>query len=446
MSPETDLHQQFFDMLMHSQYWPAADMAAYQQSQLEQLLRHARAEVPFYERRLDPIFRADGSIDWGKWQDLPILTRGELVRHGDAMRARVLPKGHGNVAKYSSSGSTGPAVTVWHSESASMAGRSAVFRAHRWHDVDWSLPLIAWMGDDPDVAVWPVGSNYGHWGPPWVEKSPGGEMLVINRATDMGKALEFISRNKAAYLTGRPKSFQALALAARRLGLHIPLRGLLAFSTGIADDERADCTEAFGAKIWSAYSSKEANLMAYQCPSGTHFHASAEISMLEILDEAGRPVPPGEMGRVVVTPFFNAAQPLIRYDQGDLAIAGAPCNCARTLPVIERIVGRSTNLFRFPDGTSMAPWIPEGYRTLLGAQYWQVAQIGPLSVEIRYVPAQVANHDEAAFAEMVRQRIRPDLTVSFRRLAGIGRIEGGKFIEYVCELRESAYAPAGQPS
>jgi phenylacetate-CoA ligase len=60
----------------------------------------------------------------------------------------------------------------------------------------------------------------------------------------------------------------------------------------------------------------------------------------EILDDADRPCAPGEVGRVVVSTLHNYAMPLFRYDLGDLAEVGPPCECGRTLPVLNRIVGR----------------------------------------------------------------------------------------------------------
>jgi phenylacetate-CoA ligase len=42
MSATQDFQHQFFDMLMQSQYWPEEVMVAYQRSQLQQLLRHAK--------------------------------------------------------------------------------------------------------------------------------------------------------------------------------------------------------------------------------------------------------------------------------------------------------------------------------------------------------------------------------------------------------------------
>jgi len=46
-------------------------------------------------------------------------------------------------------------------------------------------------------------------------------------------------------------------------------------------------------------------------------HVSADLVLVELVDDDGTPVPPGEEGRVVVTPFYGYATPLIRYDLGD---------------------------------------------------------------------------------------------------------------------------------
>ena len=60
-------------------------------------------------------------------------------------------------------------------------------------------------------------------------------------------------------------------------------------------------------------------------------HVNAESVLVEVVDDAGRPVAPGQSGRVVVTPFGSTPMPLIRYDQGDIVVAGM-CMSVRTMP------------------------------------------------------------------------------------------------------------------
>ena len=427
-----DLQRQYYEMLMESQYWSPEQMLAYQRSQLEQLLRHARAQVPFYEHRLDAVFARDGDINWDRWGEIPIVKRTDLLEHRDEMLARELPPGHGPTRDFTTSGSTGAPVTVTTTRIAGIALRASRWRMNRAQSMDWSRHVVEWMGE-ADSTAWPNGLSAGRWGPNWLPEATG-EVLHIHRTTPPDRVLEFVKRRGAAYLTGRPKSLQYLALDAIARGAPVPLSGLLCFGTAVADDERADAIAAFGAPMWSLYSSKEGAQIAFQCPDD-QLHINAEAVSVEIVADDDSPARPGEIGRVVITPLYNTAQPLIRYEQGDLAVAGTRCNCGRTLPTLQRVMGRVTNLFRFPDGAKVAPSVPDHFRTVLGAKYWQIAQVGPLDLEVRYVPFPGTVPEEDEFAAVVRRHIhRSDVRISFSRHETLERANGGKFVQYVCEL------------
>ena len=80
-------------------------------------------------------------------------------------------------------------------------------------------------------------------------------------------------------------------------------------------------------------------------------HVNHENILIEIVNDDDQPCAPGEFGRVIVTPFFGTALPLIRYDQGDCG-GNAPGLRLRhgTLPILKNIEGRQDQLFRLPDG------------------------------------------------------------------------------------------------
>lgn len=431
----TGLVQQFHEMLMESQYWSPQALAEYQRSQLSQLLRHARAQVPFYARRLDPVFTPTGEINWSRWYEIPIVTRADLIERRQSMQARELPAGHGARYEATTSGSTGVEVTTTHNGLANMANRAAMFRHYRRHSIDWSRTMAAWYGDVRSEAAYPEGHVGGPWGPDWEPSARAGRFVRANRFATAEQALELYGRYDAAYFTGRGKTAQALALEARRLGSAQKFDAVLGFATAILPDEREDCATIFGARMMGLYSSKEGHGMAHECPSGPHYHINEELALVEILDERGHPTPVGEVGRVVVTPLLSTAQPLIRYEQGDLAVPGAACACGRTLKVIERVVGRTMHLFRFPDGSTVAPIIPDNARPLIGAKYWQIAQVGPLEIEVRYVANTPGYRgDVQALADIVRSRTHPDAEVRIVERATLERVDGGKFIEYVNEL------------
>lgn len=104
MATESGLQRQFFQMLMESQFWSPKALENYQRSQLAQLLRHARKNVPFYEHRLDAVLEPNGDIDWDRWHEIPIVRRRDMIDHRTAMQARELPPGHGPTGSIETSG------------------------------------------------------------------------------------------------------------------------------------------------------------------------------------------------------------------------------------------------------------------------------------------------------------------------------------------------------
>lgn len=104
--------ERIFKMLMESQYWSPTEMPAYHRSQLEQLLRHAKASVPFYETRLDCLFRHDGTIDWSRWKEVPMLTRTDLRDNGSSLKSVAPPPHHGGPHITHTSGSSGIPVSI----------------------------------------------------------------------------------------------------------------------------------------------------------------------------------------------------------------------------------------------------------------------------------------------------------------------------------------------
>lgn len=433
MSQPRNLQHEFYDMLMESQYWLPETMLAYQRSQLSQLLRHARANVPFYEKRLDAVFTATGDINWDRWSEIPIVTRADMAERRESMLAREVPKGHGYSGTNSSSGSSGIPIQITNNRLTVLAANANRWRSHRWHNLDWSQVYAARDGVS-DKAAWPSGELIGPWGPPWETNAAAGRAFRLSRMASLEQSLDFITRTGAAYFSTGPKTLHAMALEAERLGMKVALDCVLVHGEGMDAADAAAIRRAFGARTLEHYSSKEAGQMAYPCPDAPGFHINAESVLVEIVDESGNATPAGSTGRVVVTPFYSTAQPLIRYDQGDLAMAGRPCGCGRGLPHISSIEGRRTVIFTHPDGRSVAKLLPETARQALRCTFWQIAQVGPLAFEIRYVPGRDDDPaDEKAAEDIFRRQYFDDVELAFVATAHIPLTDAGKHVEYVNE-------------
>lgn len=103
---------------------------------------------------------------------------------------------------------------------------------------------------------------------------------------------------------------------------------------------RSDVQDMFGMRIRQGYGTADVGCIAYECLELGGMHLSGRC-FVEICDPiTGRPLPLGELGEVVVTPF-TPDYPLIRLATGDLSrLSDAPCACGRTSPKLQGILGR----------------------------------------------------------------------------------------------------------
>jgi len=85
------------------------------------------------------------------------------------------------------------------------------------------------------------------------------------------------------------------------------------------------------------------------CHRHEGIHYWADYYILECLDpESLEPVPPGEVGEMVITTLCKEAAPLIRYRTRDLTrMIDHPCSCGSVLPMHDRILGRSDDMIIF---------------------------------------------------------------------------------------------------
>lgn len=143
-------------------------------------------------------------------------------------------------------------------------------------------------------------------------------------------------------IAGDPISF------ARLLALPVTVRprALLSVAMMLTDGLRNRLEARFGCPVLDLYSMNEVGPIAVADRAAGGRVLLQPKLYVEIVDSAGRALPPGERGEVCVTGGFNFCLPLVRYRTGDtarLAMAGE-------VPMLADFSGRRAIRFRTADG------------------------------------------------------------------------------------------------
>jgi len=368
--------EQLTQAFAKSQDFPRREVERRQAALLERLVRHANKHVPFYRDsgRLKPLFRADGAFDMAGWKDVPVLTRNEAKANEDALHARVTPPDMGELAAYSTSGSTGTPLKFRQTLVQRVASEVLINRALRWSDL-WPIEAFAMSKGLTSEREPPPGN------------------LIVSAELDFAVQVEMLRRHGATHALGLPSVVAAWAEAAGESGLP-NLKALLVTGSVLTAEKRARIERGLRAKVLNLYSSSELGPVAAEGPDG-RLRVSEETVWLEGPRNAAAahaPVP------VVVTPFYAFATPLIRYSPGDyVRFSTATPKRAPGLRRLESVIGRARNLLQLPDGRPFSPSAIRGetLAKVLDHREWQLVQTSLSDLTFNIVTPRPPTADQA---------------------------------------------------
>jgi phenylacetate-CoA ligase len=423
--------------LQESQWWPPERLLDHQVRQLGALAAHAYRTVPIHRRRLDaaaidparPLTLAD-------WRRLPVLTRKDLQQSEAALLSRAVPREHGELVTTKSSGSTGTPVTVRGTVFDALVFKAITLRHFLWHPHDFTGKLVSIRRSEG--ADYPGGLAQERWGDTATFPFATGPAATLSIGASISEQAEWLARQDPDYLLTYPSNLLFLAEHCQSHGIGLPhLEHVTTIGEVLNPEAREACRSAWDAPVIDIYSAQEVGAIAYQCPDHEHYHAQAESILVEIIDATGAPCAPGQVGRVVVTPLYNYAMPLLRYELGDYAEASGPCSCGRGLPVLKRILGRERNsLLVTPTGKRYWPAFgSRKFAEIAPVVQHQFAQKRRDWIEGRLVtrrPLTVAEED--ALRAHVLSRLPWPFRLTFSFCDDIPRNSGGKFENFVSEV------------
>lgn len=415
-----------FRQLLREQRLAPDEITAVQADRAIRQARFAMENTSFYrERYRDAGFTLSDLDDPAAFPDLPIVEKADVREHFAEFRSTEATDRNSRVS--TTGGSTGEPLKI-------LRDLRTPTRTLEWR-------LFTWWGLDPsdDVAIVyrQLRTPRGKWLHD-LEWWPTRRFQLNAFEMDTERVARFFhdwERVRPALLIGYVGGVVELAAHLESTRRRVtPPRAVAVTAAPITTAQRLTIEAAFDAPVFDHYRSAEIPWMAGECAAHQGLHTFADVRSIEVVDEFDRPAAPGVTGEVIATDLTNRVFPLIRYRLGDrTATIAAECSCGITLPRIDHVAGRVSEVVRLPDGQVVpGESLTQTFsRAVEAVRQFQVHQHEDFSITVRCVPAPGGDRTadlEAAVAR-VREVVMDKVPVRLELVDAIPH-EGGK-IRYI---------------
>ena len=403
------------------------EILAVQRQRLACLLEHAARHSRFYGRRwrgrvprpedlteLEPVHKSSLFIDsFDEAVTSPGLSRAATYN----CMAHMPPRQRGSYVLVSTSGTTGEPTVIpfarrdWREGMAHIL-RSADLASEATTRVAGILRILA---ERPRIA------GISTLNPMHVSSQLSASFdiglvptLRLSASLPLDEQIERLNRFQPTVVGGYPSALRFLTEAAIEDSLAI--RPRLVFSGGetATGRLRQRVREAWGIELFDFYGLAETLIIAGECPAHEGLHLYEDAAVLEVVDDSGRVLPPGERGSgILVTSLINRTLPIIRYSVSDLiTLSDEPCPCGLPFRRIVSIEGRREELLtlRRLDGqtVSVHPFVIESpLEEMAEVRRFQICSDSEAGIRIIIVPARAEAGLAARVAAAVAAVLHP---------------------------------------
>lgn len=399
-------------------------------SRVKQLLEHAYRTVPYYRQLFDAHgVNIDALVRERNLSAIPIL-RKSTVRTHDLRSSDYDPAG---LRTSKTGGSTGVPLKLFFTPVCEDYRNAAEMMTDGWAGVRLGDKRFAVWGN----PVRPKGFKQ-HFRARLINPTVFLDTMNLSPET-LREGVRAWNEEGCDFIFGHSHSIYQFAEYVLRQGHKVKKpKAIMATSMMLLAHERERIEQAFGAPVFDRYGCEEVGLIASECAVHRGMHLNAEDLILEVVDDQGNPLPPGQTGKVVVTDLNNLAMPLIRYQNEDMAaLLQEPCSCGRSLPLISKPAGRIADFLKRPDGSLVAgvSLIERTLTAIAGISQMQIIQEQLKEIRINLV----ANERYDARAE---QKLRdefwsvfgPEVRVTINPVEMIQQEPNGKFRFSICKV------------
>jgi phenylacetate-CoA ligase len=409
------------------------NLANLQRQRLRAFISYCYAHVPYIRTMMQQAGAAPRDIcDIDDLIRLPLMTKADVRQNRHLLRSAIAT----GLSSFSSGGSTGEPL-VFDISKRRIASRVACRqRVSRW----WGLSI-----GDSEIALWgsPLELTKQDWVRRIRDKALRTRLLSAYELDDatMSSYLDVIEQGGIRQIFAYPNAMHRLCLHATKQGRSLRRAGVkVVFLTSevLYPYQREVITETFNCPVANGYGGRDSGFISHECPQGG-MHILADAVVVEVVDNAGVPVPLGEVGQIVVTDLYSEEAPFLRYVTGDVgAISKRACMCGRALPLLERIDGRSNDCIITPDGRAMHGQSLVGLiMEIEGIERFRIYQKRPDCFHVQIVRNE---HYRPESEERIRKswsdRLRTRLEIGFEYPDSLPNERSGKFRHIISQISE----------
>src|SRR6266705_5877706 len=289
----------YLESLEESQWLSRADLERLQATKLTRLLQTAAKHSPWHAARIQAAgfdVGEDGApVTPEELHRLPLMTRQDARANVDRMRWAGVP---GGASRYNTGGSSGEPLIFYFGRRRQASDAAGRIRARRWWGVD--------VGDR-EAYLWGAPAELNKTDRVKTIRDGLLNQLVLNAfamsAANMDAYLDAVQAFRPKCIYGYASSVALLAARARTRGIRLQLpelRVVCATGEPLYPHQRRLIEEVFGVPAANEFGSRDIGFTAHEAPHGQMLLMSESI-ILEVLDKAGHPVAPGELGEAVAT-------------------------------------------------------------------------------------------------------------------------------------------------
>lgn len=375
---------------------------------LENILKYAKNNVPFYN-----------NISVDNLSNFPVMNKSLYKEGGDIFISTDYVSKIDKLYKASTSGSTGTPFIVYQNSSKRNRLRADLIHAHegvKWNLGDHYIFIRNWVSNYNQSTIKNLAQNVTNISVSDFDDDK--KMWLCNHLKKKTNSIIF------GYASSVCDFYNFLRN--RRINpKNLKIKLVVCDSDELTLRNKRALEEYFNCPVINRYDNEENGLLAITKPYDDKFitnYTSLYFELLEINSDTS--VAPGEVGRVVITDYFNKAMPLIRYDTGDLAVSNDMPGDIRTLSALK---GRSSDYLYSVDGKKISGVAISGITEIFDSiERYQLVQNSKCDFIFTF-SGELSNRHKNALDKRLKDALGMSASIRYLKKSYIPQTQNGKY-------------------